>query len=54
MAPERIKQLLIEAAHKRASAKNSNEFMKWEAIYTALKSQWNKKTGNALILDGGN
>lgn len=49
VATERVKELMREAATKRATAKTFAEWAKWDAIYTALKTQWNKRTGNALL-----
>lgn len=49
MAIERIKELLTIAATNRAAARRFDEWAKWDAIYNALKNQWNKRTGNALV-----
>lgn len=49
MDQERIERLIWEIAAKMAKATNIAEFEKFESMYTALKTQWNKKTSNKLI-----
>lgn len=49
---EQIQALIVETLSKRARARTSAEFDRLTSIYTALKNQWNKKTGNALLTVG--
>lgn len=49
MSPERIKELLFEIGDALSKARNSKEWEALQAKFTALKTQWNKQTGNQIL-----
>ena len=49
MNTDHIKKLLFEVGAALDRAKTLAEFEALEAKYRALKNQWNRKTGNAIL-----